>query len=541
MAGLAATFGSGAMTNSISEIPNCELMFIIGSNPSEAHPVIGAKMRQALRRGASLIVADPRRTDFAGRAHVWLQLKPGTDIALINGIMHIIIKQGWENKEFIETCTTGIAAVTAAVADYTPQKVEAITGVPAHLLLQAAEMYAKADRAAIFYTLGVTEHITGTDNVMTLANLAMLTGHIGKPSAGVNPLRGQNNVQGACDSGALPDVLPGYQKVREAAVRTKFEAAWNSVLSASPGMTIPEMFDAAHQGDLKAMYIMGENPVLSDANASHVIHALNKLDFLVVQDIFMTETAKLADVVLPASSFAEKDGSFTNTERRIQRVRRAIPPIGGSRPDGEIIMELAGRMGYTMNYDHPREVMAEIAALSPIYAGVNYDRIEQRGLQWPVPDAAHPGTPYLHDSGKFACGKGRFVATYYQPPAEVPDEEYPLLLTTGRILYHYNVSTSPFSKALTSFRSQERIMINPADADRMSLQEGDKVKIVSRRGEVQAKAWVTGKVPAGVVWMSFHFPASPTNRLTNDAADKVTSTYEYKVCAVRIEAANPGM
>lgn len=535
MAGLAATFGSGAMTNSIGEIPDAELIFIIGSNPSEAHPVIGAKMRQALRRGAALIVADPRRTDFARKADVWLQLKPGTDIALINGIMHIIFKQGWQDRDFIESCTDGVEAVAAAVEGYTPAKVSEITGVPAELLFQAAELYAKAERAAIFYTLGITEHITGTDNVMTLANLAMLTGNIGKPSAGVNPLRGQNNVQGACDAGALPDVLPGYQKVRSQEARQKFEKAWQCRLSDIPGMTIPAMFDAAKMGKLKAMYIMGENPVLSDANASHVIDAIGRLDFLVVQDLFLTETVKLADVVLPAASFAEKNGTFTNTERRIQRVRQAIPPVGDSRPDGDIIIELASRMGYPMQYDHPQAVMAEIASLSPIYGGVTYSRLEQKGLQWPVLDQDHPGTAYLHDSGRFACGKGQFIPTRYQPPAEVPDQEYPLLLTTGRILYHYNVSTSPFSKALSSVRPHERIMINPADAAAQELQDGKPLTVVSRRGRVQGWAWVTGNVPPGVVWMSFHHPESPTNQLTNDAADKVTSTYEYKVCAVRIE------
>lgn len=535
MAGLAATFGSGAMTNSIGEIPGAQLLFIIGSNPSEAHPVIGAKMRQALGKGAALIVADPRKTDFARKADIWLQLKPGTDIALINGIMHIILRQGWEDRAFIESCTAGIEAVAAAVESYTPAIVAEITGVPEELLFHAAELYAAADRAAIFYTLGITEHVTGTDNVMTLANLAMLTGNIGKPSSGVNPLRGQNNVQGACDAGALPDVLPGYQKVGSPEARQKFEHKWNCRLSGIPGMTIPAMFDAAAMDKLKAMYIMGENPVLSDANASHVTAAIQRLDFLVVQDLFMTETAKLADVVLPAASFAEKNGTFTNTERRIQRVRQAIPPVGGSRPDGEIIMAVANRMGYPMQYTHPREIMAEMAALSPIYAGITYERLEQRGLQWPVPDETHPGTAYLHDNGRFACGRGQFIPTRYQPPAEVPDADYPLLLTTGRVLYHYNVSTSPFSKALTSFRPYEQVMIHPADAASKQLKDGDRLAVVSRRGSVQAYAWVTDQVPAGVVWMSFHHPESPTNRLTNDAADKVTSTYEYKVCAVRIE------
>lgn len=538
MAGLAISFGSGAMTNSIGEIADCETMFVIGSNPPEAHPVIGAKMRQALRRGAKLIVADPRKTELAAKADVWLRLKPGTDIALINGIINLILQNGWEDKAFIASCTNGFAEMAAAAAEYTPEKVARITGVPAELLLKAAELYTQAERAAIFYTLGITEHITGTDNVMTLANLAMLTGNIGKPSSGVNPLRGQNNVQGACDMGALPDVLPGYQKTKFPDSREKFSRAWGCEIPSGPGLMIPTMFDEASEGRLKAMYIMGEDPVLSDANANHVEKALRKLDFLVVQNLFLTETAKLADVVLPAASFAEKDGTFTNTERRVQRVRQAINPVGGSRPDWQIISELSARMGYRMDYGHPREILAEMAALSPIYAGVSYERIEQAGLQWPVPDEQHPGTPFLHEKGRFTCGLGYFTPTKYLPPAEVPDKDYPLLLTTGRILYHYNVSTHPYSQSLAAHRPGERMMINPQDAAELGVADGAAVAVSSRRGRIQALAWVTDIVPCGVVWMSFHYEASRTNRLTSDAADRVTSTYEYKVCAVRIEKAN---
>jgi len=538
VAGLAISFGSVAMTNSISEIAACHTMFVIGSNPPEAHPVIGTKMRQAQRRGAKLIVADPRKTELAAKADVWLRLRPGTDIALINGIINIILQNSWEDTAFIASCTHGFAEMAAAAAEYTPDKVAEITGVSRELLFEAAELYARAERAAIFYTLGITEHITGTDNVMTLANLAMLTGNIGKPSSGVNPLRGQNNVQGACDMGALPDVLPGYQKIKFPDIREKFSRAWGRPLSEAPGLTIPAMFDAAGDGQIKAMYIMGEDPVLTDANANHVEKALQGLDFLVVQNLFMTETAKLADVVLPAASFAEKDGTFTNTDRRVQRVRRAISPIGDSRPDWRIIIELSARMGYRMEYSHPREIMAEMTALSPIYAGVTYERIEQAGLQWPVPNEQHPGTPFLHENGRFSCGLGYFMPTKYLPPAEVPDAEYPLLLTTGRILYHYNVSTHPYSKPLSTFRPNERTMISAEDAAALGIADREMIAVSSRRGRIMSQAWVTDIVPRGVVWMSFHFAASRTNQLTNDAADKVTSTYEYKVCAVKIEKKN---
>lgn len=535
MAGLATSFGSGAMTNSINEIPDSTVLFVIGSNPPEAHPVIGAKMRQALRKGASLIVADPRKTELAAKAHVWLRLKPGTDITLINGLIHIIIKSGWHDEAFIHSCTTGFEEVAQTVEKYTPEHVENITGVPKSLLFKAAEIYGTAERAQIFYTLGITEHVCGTDNVMSLANLTLLTGNIGKPNAGLNPLRGQNNVQGACDMGALPNVYPGYQKVDLPAVQEKFENAWGVPLSSKVGLMIPDMFDKAISGELKAMYIMGEDPVLTDGDANHVRKALNHLDFLVVQNLFLTETAKLADVVLPGASFAEKDGTFTNTERRIQRVRQAINPIGNSRPDWQIIMDLSTRMGYPMSYNHPSEIMDELAAVTPILGGVDYERLEENGLQWPVPHKDHPGTQYLHVGGQFACGLGRFKAIEHQPPGEEPDDEYPFLLSTGRILYHYNITTPGYSKALTDFRSEERAMLHPDDAAKLDIDDLETITVSSRRGKVRTKAWVTDKVPPGVIWMSFHYLATPTNELTSGFYDKTTKTYEYKVCAVKIE------
>ena len=511
------------------------MLFVIGSNPSEAHPVIAAKMRQARRKGAGLIVVDPRKTKLAAMADVWLRLKPGTDVALLNGLMHIIIRDGLHDADFIGHCTSGFEAMAATVKSYTPERAADITGVDIALLKKAAHLYAQSDRAQIFYTLGITEHCWGTDNVLSIANLAMLTGNIGKPSSGVNPLRGQNNVQGACDMGALPDVLPGYKKVSDDDERARFSSAWNVLLPAIRGFTIPEMFTAAITGEVKAMYIVGENPVLSDANANHVRKALNALDFLVVQDIFLTETAQLADVVLPAASFAEKEGTFTNTERRIQRVRKAVDPPGSSRTDLEIIVELSKRMGYEMPNTEPEAVMTEIASLTGIYHGVSYARLEKNGLQWPVPSLEHPGTQYLHENGHFTCGLGWFTPVDHHPPAESPDESYPLVLTTGRRLYHYNVSTFGKSRALSEHLSEERLWINPHDAAARSLTDESMAHISSRRGEVKARAWVTENVPPGLVWMSFHFPESPTNDITNDAGDQVTRTYEYKVCAVNVQ------
>ena len=537
MAGLAASFGSGAMTNSINEIPNSKMLFVIGANPTEAHPVIGAKMRQALRKGAKLIVADPRKTELAGRADIWLRLKPGTDIALVNGLMHIIIKSGLHDKEFINSCTTDFDKVAAVVEKYTPEYVEKITGVSKELLIEAAKLYANAERAQTFYTLGITEHVCGTDNVMSLANLVMLTGNIGKLNTGLNPMRGQNNVQGACDMGALPNVYPGYQKVIDSVTREKFEKAWGVKLSDKLGMMIPDMFDAGVAGKLKAMYIMGEDPILTDGDAHHVRKGLKGLEFLVVQNLFLTETAKLADVVLPGASFAEKDGTFTNTERRVQRVRKAIEPVGNSRADWEIIRDLSNKMGYPMSYTHPSEIYDELASLSPAFAGISYDRLDTDGLQWPVPHRDHPGTMYLHDSGKFACGKGVFKAIEHQPPGEEPDGEYPFLLSTGRILYHYNITTPIYSKTLTSFRNEERIMIHPDDAKRLNVSDEDMITVSSRRGSGTGKAWVTDNVPPGVIWMSFHYLACPTNEITSGNLDKTTKTYEYKVCAVKVEKA----
>lgn len=533
MAGLATSFGSGAMTNSFKDIEHTDLIFLIGSNPTEAHPILGVKMKKALRNGAKLIVADPRRTEMADLADIWLPLKPGTDIPLLNGIMHIIIEEGLWDREFIENRTENIDELKEAVKKYSPAVVAEITGVNEDLLYQAARLYATTYNASISYTLGITEHVTGTHNVINIANLAMLTGHLGRENVGVNPLRGQNNVQGACDVGGLPDVYPGYQKVFREEFKDKFSKAWNVELSTQEGLTIPEMFDQAVQGKIKAMYVMGEDPVLSDPDMNHVRKALSSLDFLVVQDLFMTESAKLADVFLPAASFAEKDGTFTNSERRVQRVRKAIEPLGDSKPDWQIISDIATRMGYKMNYNHPSEIFDELAALTTIYAGINYVRLDKKGLQWPCPTTDHPGTPILH-LGTFTKGKGTFKGIEHVPPAEVPDEEYPYYLSTGRRLYHYNV-TSQYSSHLKEYHSEELAMIHPKDAEKLNVTDRDKIKVASRRGELVTTVEVTDRVPEGMIWMSFHYKEVPTNILTNGAFDPISHTGEYKVAAVKIE------
>ena len=535
MAGLAISFGSGAMTNSINEVGFYDALFIIGSNATEAHPIIGGKMKRAAQRGARLIVADPRHIELVDYAELWLRIIPGTDAALVNGLIHIIISEGWADQKFIEERCEGYDAMWEVVQKYPPARVSGITGIPEDKLHAAAEIYAHTPRAGIFYTLGITEHTTGTANVMNLANLAMVTGHVGVEHAGVNPLRGQNNVQGACDMGALPNLLPGYKYVSDADNLALFEKEWGAKLSDMSGLRIPEMFDMIMSGDLKAMYIMGEDPVLTDADASHVRKAIDSLEFLVVQDIFLTETAKHADVVLPAACYAEKDGTFTNTERRVQRVRKAVEAPGEARADWEIICDLSGRLGYEMDYGSPEEIFEEIRSLTPAYAGITYDRIEVTGLQWPVPDIDHPGTRYLHE-GFFPRGLGLMQGIEYEEAAELTNEEYPILLTTGRMLYHYNVSTRN-SGTLETLRPHELAEINPADAAGIGVSEGGQMRVSSRRGSLVTRVTVTDRVPPGILFMTFHYRESAVNELTNSAFDPIAKTAEYKVCAVRIEKA----
>jgi formate dehydrogenase major subunit len=538
VAGLAATFGSGAMTNSIDEIEFTDAIFAIGTNTTENHPVIGAKIKRAVRqRGAKLIVADPREIDLVKYATIWLRQKSGTDVALLNGMMNVIISEDLYDKQYVETRTEGFEAMKKVVEKYTPEVASKITGVPAEDIVTAARLYAEAAAASILYTMGITQHTTGVDNVKSIANLAMICGNLGIEGGGVNPLRGQNNVQGACDMGALPNVFTGYQPVANDEARAKFEKAWGVTLPPKPGLTIVETLNAAHEGKVKALYVMGENPMLSDPDLNHAKEALNHLDLLIVQDILLSETAEIAHVVLPAACFAEKDGTFSNTERRVQMVRKAVEAPGQAKADWEIIAELSTKMGYPMGYATPEDIMKEINALTPSYAGITYNRLEKFGIQWPCPNSTHPGTKFLHQD-RFSRGLGLLSAIEYIPPAEVPDAEYPFVMTTGRVLYQYHTATmSRLSKGIMERCPESLVEINPKDAEKLGVCAGQFVKVSSRRGVVQAKSEVTTRVSEGTIFMNFHFKEAAVNLLTNPALDPIAKIPEYKVCAVKVEAA----
>ena len=526
------------MTNSIPELELADGILVTGSNTTEAHPLIATRIYRAVERGAKLIVVDPREVQLASLATLYLQPRPGTDVAWLNGMMYVIITEGLMDEAFVRERTEGFEALKQVVLQYTPERVEQITGIPAPDLVAAARMYAQAERGSIVYAMGITQHTTGTDNVMSCANLAMLTGNVGREGTGVNPLRGQNNVQGACDVGCLPNVYPGYQVVTNEAVRDKFRKAWGNVpANAGVGLTMTQMVDAIEEGRLRALYIMGENPVLADADAEHLRQALSKLDFLVVQDIFPTETAELAHVLLPGASFAEKEGTVTATDRRIQLVRKAIEPVGQSRADWEIICELGRRFGSTgFEYRSPAEVMDEIASLTPIYGGVTHARLEALGgLQWPCPTTDHPGTRYLHKD-RFSRGIGHFAPVQFVEADESPDEEYPFLLTTGRVMHLWHTgSMTRRSEKLHQEVPEGYVEINPEDATRLGIGKSGFVRITSRRGAIETRAWITKRVPPGVVFAPFHFPEAAANVLTNAALDPVAQIPEYKVCAVHLE------
>jgi predicted molibdopterin-dependent oxidoreductase YjgC len=553
--GLVTVLGSGAMSNDIIELENCDALLVIGSNTTETHPIIGLRMKEAVKKGATLIVADPRRIPLVENARLWLRHRPGTDTALINGLCHVILRDNLADMKFIDKHTENFEALAESVSRCTPGLTEEITGVPAPDIEEAARLFAAGSMGGVFYTMGITQHSSGTNNVLALANLVLLTGNFGKPSGGLNPLRGQNNVQGASDMGANPLFLPGYQRVDDEKSRNRFEELWQHPLPSVPGLTATEMTKAILQGKISGLWIMGENPALSDPNMDHVRQALDKLDFLVVQDIFLTETAEFADVVLPAASFAEKNGTFTNTERRVQRIRKAVRPPGKARDDLSIINMITSHMQFdnppvsshgfsnyrqgvegdsTVTPPTAEDIFAEIGRAWPAMAGINYERLERHGLQWPCPAVDHPGTPGLFTDG-FPRGRARFTPVVWKGPRELPDAEYPFVLSTGRVLYQYHTGTmSRRSPVLEGADQGPHVEINPADAERLGINDGDIVRAASRRGQITLPAMVTDRVNTGIVFIPFHYKEAAANLLTNDALDPDSKIPEAKVCAVQI-------
>jgi len=523
------------MTNSIGEIEDAGCVFIIGSNTTACHPLIARRVIRAKEKGAKLIVADPRNIQLARFADVSVNHRLGSDVALLNGMMHIIINNGWHATDYIEERTEGFDELKKVVDSYSPDKVKGITGVDRKDLEKMAELYATNSPAALLYAMGITQHTTGVDNVKSCCNIAMLCGNVGIASAGVNPLRGQNNVQGACDMGGLPDVFPAYQRVSDPVINDKFSKAWGKKLSDKVGLTVTDMVHAMSDGKLKALYVIGENPKLSDPDLNHLGKAMENLDLLIVQELYLTETAREADIVFAASSVAEKDGTFTNSERRCVKVNKAIEPLGNALVDWEIMCRFSTAIGYEMAFESPEKIFEEMATMTPSYAGMTYKRLGIDGLQWPCPTPDHPGTPYLHKD-KFARGKGKFHAVQYLDPAEMPDDEYPYFLSTGRMFAHFHTGTmTRISRALDGEQKTGYVEINPKDADDLAIKDGEKVRLSTRRGKIEIPAKLTDVVEPGVFFVPFHFAESPVNMLTNHAFDPIAKIPEFKVCAVKIE------
>ena len=530
--------GRGATTNSIPEIENAKFLLVIGSNTTEAHPVLALRMKKAVRRGATLVVADPRRIWLTKIAKRHLQLQPGSDVWLLNAMMHVILEEGLQNDEYIREHTEGIEPLVEVLKRYTPEEAEKVTGVPAEDIRQTAREYATERHAAIFYTLGITEHASAIDNIWSLSNLTLMTGHLGYESTGLNALRGQNNVQGLNDAGANPAYLPGYQSLDDPENRRKFSEAWGVQVPETPGYRLDQIISGTHDGRVKALYLIGENPAHTEPNAHHVAEGLENLEFVVAQDIFLNETSeKHADVVLPASSFAEKEGTFTNTERRVNRVRKAVSSPGQAREDWRIVVALANAMGAGWTYDSAEQAWDEFADLSPNWSGIRYDRIEDVGLQWPCTDREHPGSQYLHSPNPARPnGKGKFYPVEYQPPIEQPDSEYPFVLSTGRTLYHYNSGGMTMREEGVRQKQEDPFFeICEEDAAQLGVGHGDWVRLVSRRGDLEARAAISEKVYPGLVWMALHFAQAKVNWLTHDIGDPLIGTPEYKVCAIRLE------
>lgn len=542
---LQMAIGSSAMSNTAAEVIDTDVFILTGTNTTENHPIIALQMKAAVEKyGSKLIVVDPRRIEMVNWATLWLPEKPGTDVAIFSAMAHVILKEKLYNQKFIDERTEGFDEFVHSMEKFTPEYAETISGVDRQLIIQAARMYATAKNATIYWALGIPESTHGVANALSLINLALLTGHIGRKGTGLNPLRGQNNVQGASDSGAMPWHYPGYQRVDDEEVARKFERAWNiepGGLNRKLGLTTTEILSDVHPGGVRSLYIMGENPMMSEPNLNHTRHQMEQLEFLVAQDLFINESGAFADVFLPATSWAEKDGTFTNTDRRVQRVRQAIPPIGQSRPDWQIICDLAKRIEKRLgrpdtagwNYRHPSEIMEEMGRLVPEYAGIKYQRIEKGGLQTPVWDDQHPGTPFLFIE-RFPRGRGKFHPLEYTPNAEMPDEDYPLVLTTGRVLEHWHGGTLTRHSWLDDLHPEALIDINPADAARLGITHLSPVRVTSRRGSIVMRAKVTEKTISGVVFIPFHFAEAAANLLTIDALDPEAKIPEYKACAVRV-------
>ncbi|HEX6210181.1 MAG TPA: formate dehydrogenase subunit alpha [Methylomirabilota bacterium] len=547
---LGQALGSGAMTNSMDDIvERSGSVFIVGSNTTEQHPVLGMRLRRAVKeRAVPIVVADPREVPIVDAAVIHLRLRPGTDVALLNALAHVLVASGWVDRGFVASRTENFEAFAASVRDATPERAAVVTGVPAADIRRAARILWDHRPGALLFAMGITQHTCGTDNAFACTNLQLLLGNLGVAGGGVNPLRGQNNVQGACDMGALPDVLPGYQAVADPAARARFGSAWGMALPDRPGLTVTEMLDAALAGRTRGLWILGENVAMTDPDLAHVRRCLEACEFLVMQEIFLSETARFAHVVLPAAASAERAGTFTNTERRVQRFDPAVEPPGAARPDWWIIAEIGRRVSRLLasppgqarwagwGYDGPAEIMMEVAALTPSYGGIAHERLGRDGLQWPCPEPGHPGTPILHVD-RFPRGRAWFTPVAFQPAAETPDREYPLVLTTGRVLEHYHSGTMTRRvAALDWLVSEASIEVHPADAERLGVADGDRVRLRSRRGAVTARARVTSGITPGAVFMPFHFAEAAANELTHAALDPVAKIPEYKVCAVRLEA-----
>jgi formate dehydrogenase alpha subunit len=542
---LQLAIGSSAMSNTASEVTQSDVFIVTGSNTTENHPIIALEMKAAVRQyGAKMILIDPRRIELAEFAHLWLPLKPGTNVPVFSAMANVIIREGLANQEFIKDRTEGYESFAHSIEKFTPEFAESVSGVDRNLIVEAARLYAKAERGAIYWGMGISQLTNGTASALAVIHLAFLTGHIGKPGTGLNPLRGQNNVQGASDMGAMPFHFPGYMAVDAPGNAEKWEKAWNvepGGLSRKRGLTTTEILSNAHPGGVRALYIMGENPMMSEPNLNLTRHHMEQLEFVAAQDLFINESGAFADVFLPATSWAEKEGTFTNTDRRVQRVRQALAPLGQSRPDWEIICDLARRIERRLErpnsafweYKQPAEILAELGSVSPEYAGVSYDRLEKVGLQTPVWDKNHPGTPYLF-SETFPSGKGKFFPLDFIPVAELPDEQFPYILSTGRLLEHWHGGTMTRNSQLNELYPQPTVEINPADAMLLDIKDGMPVQVASRRGTVTLHALVTERTSPGVVFIPFHFAEAAANLLTIDALDPQAKIPEFKACAVNV-------